>query len=327
MFEFETENEARLNQPRLGLPDLGIGVGLRNSHFSYLLAESPSVDWFEVISENFMDSAGRPRFVLEQIAERYPVVMHGVSLSIGSCDPLNFDYLRKLKDLALRVRAHWVSDHLCWTGVLGLNSHDLLPLPYTEESLSHVVQRVHIVQDFLERPLILENPSSYITFRESTLSEWEFLTRLTDETNCGLLLDVNNIYVSCQNHDWSSEEYLKNVPLDRVVQIHLAGHTNCLTHLVDTHDGPVITPVWDLYGQVCRSAGNISTLLEWDARIPSFSEMHAEALKAKAWRQQTSDRPFLPSQSVDSLAHCEMHSPCEVSAIPHPTTFISAEAE
>src|SRR3954470_22834443 len=172
---------------------LGFGVGLRSVHFSHILEHWPEVDWFEIISENFIDSAGRPRYVLEQIAERYPVVMHGVSLSIGSTDPLNFDYLKKLKRLSREVNARWISDHLCWTGVAGRTSHDLLPLPLTEEALAHVSARVRAVQDFLERPLVLENPSSYVTFAASTMPEWEFLMRLTEETGCELLLDVNNM--------------------------------------------------------------------------------------------------------------------------------------
>src|SRR4051812_22943832 len=178
-----------MNANRLGYPNLGLGVGLRNVHFTHILEQQPEVDWFEVISENFIDSAGRPRCVLQQIAERYPVVMHGVSLSIGSTDPLDFAYLAKLKRLAIEVNSRWISDHLCWTGVLGANSHDLLPLPLTEESLAHVADRVRRVQDFLERPLVLENPSTYVTFASSTMDEWEFLSRLADDTDCGLLLD------------------------------------------------------------------------------------------------------------------------------------------
>jgi uncharacterized protein (UPF0276 family) len=189
-------------QPRLGLPNPGFGVGLRSVHYPHILSEWPDVDWFEIISENYMDSQGRPRHVLEQIADRYPIVMHGVSLSIGSTDPLDFNYLARLKKLADWTRALWVSDHICWTGVNGINGHDLLPLPYNEESLAHVIDRVRIVQDFLERPLILENPSSYVTFAASTMSEWEFVARLAEEADCGLLLDVNNVFVSCFNHDW-----------------------------------------------------------------------------------------------------------------------------
>src|SRR6267378_3719776 len=197
---------------RLGHPHLGLGVGLRTVHFDYILEKRPKVDWFEVISENFMDSRGRPRYVLEQIAERYPVVMHGVSLSIGSTDPLDFEYLAKLATLAREVKARWVSDHLCWTGVAGRNTHDLLPVPLNEETLAHVIERVRIVQSFLQRPLVLENPSSYVTFADSTMPEWEFLARLAEEADCGLLLDVNNVYVSSVNHDFDPIEYIESVP-------------------------------------------------------------------------------------------------------------------
>lgn len=262
-------------------PNLGLGLGLRNKHFKYILTENPEVDWFEAISENFMDSGGRARHVIRQIAERYPLVLHGVSLSIGSTDPLNFDYLKKLKNLAAEVNPVWISDHLCWTGVLGINSHDLLPLPLTEETLKHVAKRIKQVQDFLERPLILENPSTYLQFTHSTISEPEFLRRLTEETGCGLLLDVNNVYVSCYNSDSDPFEYLEKFPWKNVVQIHLAGHQNCGTHIVDTHDRPVLPEVWELYSFAQEKTGGVSAMLEWDGKIPSFEECHAEILKAK----------------------------------------------
>ena len=270
----------RLGHANLGL-GLGLGVGLRTAHFPFILQNWPAVDWFEIISENFMDSGGRPRHVLDQIAERYPVVMHGVSLSVGSTDPLDFDYLSKLKRLAGEVRARWVSDHLCWTGVAGRNTHDLLPMPLNEESLAHVAGRVRVVQDYLERPLVLENPSTYVGFAASTMPEWEFLKRLAEATGCGLLLDVNNVYVSAVNHDYDPAEYVRNVPHDRVVQFHLAGHTHCGTHIIDTHDGEVVDPVWELYRLAHRLTGGASTLLEWDAKIPPFPVVHAEVLKAR----------------------------------------------
>jgi uncharacterized protein (UPF0276 family) len=266
---------------RLGHPNLGLGLGLRTVHFPYILEHAPAVDWFEIISENFMDSEGRPRWVLEQIAQRYPIVMHGVSLSIGSTDPLNFEYLEKLKRLADAVKPGWVSDHLCWTGVAGLNAHDLLPIPLNEQTLRHVVGRIRTVQDYLERPLVLENPSTYVTFADSTMSEWDFITRMAEETDCGLLLDVNNVYVSSVNHDFDPMEYIRSVPHRRVVQFHLAGHTNCGTHLIDTHDGHVIDPVWELYRLAHQLTGGASTLLEWDAKIPPFPVVHAEVLKAR----------------------------------------------
>lgn len=271
--------------PRLGHPHLGLGVGLRTVHFQHILEHRPAVDWFEIISENFMDSQGRPRYVLNQVAERYPLVMHGVSLSIGSTDPLDFDYLAKLKQLAGEVRARWVSDHLCWTGVAGINTHDLLPIPLNDESLRHVVERIRIVQDFLERPLVLENPSSYVTFAHSTMTEWEFLNRMSSETGCGLLLDVNNVYVSSRNHDFDPVEYLQSVPHDRIVQVHLAGHTDYGTHCIDTHDGHVTDAVWELYRLAYGLTDGVSTLLEWDAQIPKFPVLHAEVLKAKEFMQ------------------------------------------
>ncbi|MDP1797968.1 MAG: DUF692 domain-containing protein [Planctomycetaceae bacterium] len=268
---------------RLGLPNLGLGVGLRTPHFPYILEQRPEVDWFEIISENFMDSQGRPRHVLDQIAAAYPVVMHGVSLSIGSTDPLDFEYLAKLKRLADDIGAVWVSDHLCWTGVMSRNSHDLLPIPLNDESLDHVIGRVRTVQEVLERPLILENPSTYVTFLASTMTEWEFLSQLANEADCGLLLDVNNVYVSSVNHGFDAEEYIRHVPHERIVQMHLAGHSTFPTHLIDTHDHPVIDPVWELYRLAHQLTGGVSTLLEWDAQIPAFPVVHAEVLKARRY--------------------------------------------
>jgi uncharacterized protein (UPF0276 family) len=271
---------------RFGFPDLGIGVGLRTAHYGHVLEHKPSVDWFEIISENFLGTHGRPGWVLEQVAERYPIVLHGVSLSIGSTDPLDFDYLKQLKQLALRVRAPWVSDHLCWTGVAGRNLHDLLPLPYTEECLRHVVRRVRSVQDFLERPIALENPSTYVEFQSSSMSEWEFLARVAEEADCALLLDVNNVYVSSFNHGFDAGAYIDAIPHERVVQYHLAGHTNHGTHIIDSHNGRVIDAVWRLFERSLALSGGRSTLLEWDEDIPSFEELHAEALRARAWLER-----------------------------------------
>jgi uncharacterized protein (UPF0276 family) len=268
------------------LPDLGIGVGLRTVHFATILAEKPAVDWFEILSENFLDTEGRPLHVLDCVAETYPVALHGVSLSIGSTDPLDFDYLAKLKQLAGRVSAHWISDHLCWTGVLGRNTHDLLPMPLTEAALRHVVSRIKDVSDFLERPLVLENPSSYVEFAASSMPEWEFMARMAEEADCGLLLDVNNVYVSSFNHRFDPEVYIDAVPADRVVQYHLAGHTHKGTHIVDTHSDHAVHPVWELYRRACRRTGPVSTLYEWDENIPGFEVVHAEALKAAAYRRE-----------------------------------------
>ena len=268
--------------PRLGLPNLGLGVGLRNQHFNYLMRQDPPVDWFEIISENFIDNHGYARRVLERVRSLRPVVMHGVSLSIGSTDPLDWDYLKALKALAEFVRPAWVSDHLCWTGVAGVNTHDLLPMPLNEESLRHVAARVREVQDFLGRPLVLENPSTYLEFKDSTLPEWEFLSELVRETGCGLLLDVNNVYVSAHNHGFDPERYIENLPHESVVQIHLAGPTDCGRYLVDTHDQPVPARVWELYALAQGLTGGVSTLLEWDANIPDFPELVAELRKAEA---------------------------------------------
>jgi len=256
---------------------LGYGIGLRSTHFERVLRETPPIDFFEVLSENFMDSGGWPRHVLDRVAERYPVVMHGVSMSIGGSDPLDLDYLRKLKALADGIGAKWVSDHLCWTGFGGLTTHDLLPLPLDEESLRHVGDRIRIVQEVLERPLVLENPSSYIRFDSDTLSECAFLREL----GCQLLLDVNNVYVSSVNHGFDPYAYIDAIPPERVVQYHLAGHTNHGTHIIDTHDGPVVDAVWELYRHTVRVIGERSTLIEWDAKIPSLEEVHAEALAAR----------------------------------------------
>ncbi len=269
---------------RWNFPDLGIGVGLRTAHFPHILNSWPKVDWFEATSENFMDSEGRPMAVLEEIAERYPIVLHGVSMSIGSTDPLDLEYLRKLKALARRVGARWVSDHLCWTGVGGRNVHDLLPLPYTDEVLTHLAKRIRTISEILERPLIVENVSSYVEFAASTNTEWDFLAQLADEADCGLLLDVNNIYVSSFNHGFDPNEYIDAIPPDRIVQFHLAGHTNMGTHILDTHSDHVVDEVWDLYARACQRTGPTSTLLEWDENIPDFDTVHSEALKASAFR-------------------------------------------
>jgi uncharacterized protein len=279
--------------------DLGIGIGLRTVHYGHILDKNPPVDWFEVLSENYMQTGGRPLYVLDQVAERYPVALHGVSMSIGSTDPLNVDHLRRLKWLADRVKAHWVSDHLCWTGVLGRNTHDLLPMPYTEEALRHTAARAKQASDVLERPLVLENPSSYVEFVDSSLSEWEFLSRLAEESDCGLLLDVNNVYVSSVNHGFDPNEYIDHIPADRVVQYHVAGHTNKGTHILDTHSDHALPEVWELYRRAWARTGPTATLYEWDEDIPSFEVVHEEALKAAQYR---GERPRASSAAAGSAA-------------------------
>lgn len=270
---------------RFGFKDLGIGIGLRTAHYAHILSKNPRIDWFEVLSENYMDTGGRPSYVLDQVVERYPVALHGVSMSIGSTDPLNREHLRKLKALAERTRAHWVSDHLCWTGVLGRNTHDLLPMPYTEEALRHTVRRARQVSEILERPLVLENPSSYVEFAHSTMPEWEFLARLAEEADCGLLLDVNNVYVSSFNHRFDPVAYIDAIPADRVVQYHLAGHTNKGTHIIDTHSDHAIPAVWKLYAHAVRRTGPVATLYEWDEDVPAFEVVLKEAQKADKFRR------------------------------------------
>lgn len=266
---------------RFELPNLGIGLGLRTKHYSTILEQKPAVDWFEILSENYLRTQGRPLDFLDQIADQYPVVMHGVSLSIGSTDPLDRQYLTELKALRDRVKARWVSDHLCWTGVAGKNTHDLLPMPYTEEALAHVVGRVRAVQDFLGAPLALENPSSYAQFASDSMPEWEFLARLAEQADCALLLDVNNVFVSSRNHGFDPLTYLNAIPFQRVVQCHVAGHTDHGTHIIDSHIGPVIDSVWQLLAVAHRRCQGVPVLLEWDAEIPSFEETHAEALRAR----------------------------------------------
>lgn len=264
--------------------DLGIGLGLRSVHYGHILGRSPQVDWFEVLSENYMNTGGRPLHVLDQVAARYPVALHGVSMNIGSTDPLDRAYLRELKSLQQRCKARWISDHICWTGVDGKNLHDLLPLPYTKRALRHLVERVRAVQDILEQPLVLENPSTYLQFAREDFDEPQFLQELCAATGCGLLLDVNNVFVCASNHGFDAADHLARVPWDHVVYFHIAGHTIHETHRLDTHDHPVCREVWQLYALAHRLSGGRSTLLEWDANIPAFGVVHREALKAAKHR-------------------------------------------
>jgi uncharacterized protein (UPF0276 family) len=265
---------------RSDFASLGFGVGLRRPHYLQVLDDHPRMDWFEVTSENFMVEGGRPLEVLEGVRSRYPIVMHGVSLSIGSTDPLNFAYLRQLTTLARRFEPAWVSDHLCWTGVGGRNLHDLLPLPYLEETARHVAQRIKRVQDMLERTILIENISSYLEFSSSRLSEWEFLSAVAEEADCGILLDINNIFVNAFNHRFDPLRYIDSVPIERVVQFHLAGHSDYGAYLLDTHDEPIRPEVWALYEHAVRRFGRVATLIEWDDNIPDFEVLAALADEA-----------------------------------------------
>ncbi|HEY5102461.1 MAG TPA: DUF692 domain-containing protein, partial [Steroidobacteraceae bacterium] len=249
-------------------PTLGFGLGLRVEHYETILDERPAVDWFEALTENYLVPGGKPLHNLARIREHYPMVLHGVSMSIGTAQPLDRDYLEQVKALAQRIEPAWISDHLCWTGVAGKNLHDLMPLPYTDEALKHVVQRVRTVQDILGRRLLLENVSSYVTFRDSRMSEWEFLRAVAQEADCLILLDINNIYVSSINHEFDAREYLGAIPVERVQQIHLAGHQNHGDYLIDSHDHPVPDPVWALYADAVRRFGHVATMIERDANIP-----------------------------------------------------------
>jgi uncharacterized protein (UPF0276 family) len=254
----------------------GFGLGLRPDHYAAILADRPRVDWFEALTENYLVPGGAPLHHLDRIRADFPVVLHGVSMSIGSTDPLDASYLRDLKQLAARVEPLWISDHLCWTGVDGLNLHDLLPLPYTEEAIRHVVDRVRRVQDYLGRQLLLENVSSYITYSSSTMTEWEFIAEIAERADCLLLLDVNNVYVSSVNHRFDPLDYLAGIPAHRVRQMHLAGHSNNGTHIIDTHDAPVAPAVWDLYRHAVRHFGVVATMIERDDHIPALDELVAE---------------------------------------------------
>jgi uncharacterized protein len=266
---------------RSDFPYLGCGIGLRRQHYAEVIERRPTVDWLEVISENFMVEGGRPLAVLDAVGEHYPLVMHGVSMSLGSADPLNRGYLRELRALARRVEPAWISDHLCWTGVGGRNLHDLLPLPFTESTLDYVARRIRLVQDYLEYPVLVENVSSYLSYRESAMSEWEFLARVAEKADTGVLLDINNVYVNAFNHHFDADLYLAAIPVERVGQFHLAGHSNFGTHLLDTHDHPIADQVWALYERAIRRFGKVSTLIEWDDNIPALDELVKIADRAR----------------------------------------------
>ncbi len=271
---------------RHAIPDLGVGVGLRSAHIVHVLRERPAMDWFEIISENFFAEGGVARAHLDAARAHYPLVPHGVSLSIGGTDSIDRDHLSRLRALVRRVRPPWCSDHLCWTGAAGLDVHDLLPMPYTRETLAHVVERVRRVQGELETPFALENASSYMEYRESTMTEHQFLAELAYRADCGLLLDVNNVFVSAYNHGFDANAYVDAIPGDRVVQMHLAGHTDKGTHLLDTHSDHVRDQVWELYRRAIGRCGAVSTLVEWDENIPTWSVLEAEGRAARTVRDE-----------------------------------------
>jgi uncharacterized protein (UPF0276 family) len=268
-----------MTSPRL---DLGHGIGLRTTHFAQFMAERPPVDWVEAVSENFMAPGGRPIAVLEKVRAEVPVVLHGVSLAIGSVDPLPERYLAELAAIVERIEPALVSDHLCWGTHRGQYLHDLLPLPYTEESLAHVASRVQQVQERLGRQLLLENPSSYVAYRDSTMTEWEFLAELTRRSGCGILLDVNNVHVSARNFGFDPLAYLRGIPAERVGYLHLAGHSDKGKYLLDSHDHAVPPAVWALYRQALRRLGPVPSLVEWDDAIPPLAELVAESRRAAA---------------------------------------------
>ena len=266
-----------------GFTEYGVGIGLRIPHYQHILEKKPVVDWFEIISENYMIDGGRPLAILDQILEQYKVVQHGVSMYFGSTQPLNREHLNRLKTLVRRTGTPWLSDHLCWGSVDGRYTHDLLPLPYTWEAVDVAARNIRLVQDFVEVPVVLENVSSYAEFHDSEMTEWEFLTEVVERADCGILLDVNNIYVSSINHEFDPNEYVDFIPAERVAQMHIAGHSRYERFILDTHDHPVIDPVWKLYERALGRTGPTATLLEWDDRIPPFEEVHDEALKAKKY--------------------------------------------
>jgi uncharacterized protein len=276
------------------IPGLGFGLGLRTDHYQVILDSQPKVDWFEALSENYLVPGGKPLHFLDRVRAEYPVVLHGVSLSIGSSEPLDQAYLKALRQLAQRVEPVWISDHLCWTGIAGKNLHDLMPLPYTEEAIEYVAGRVRQVQDFLGCQILLENVSSYVAFNQSMMPEWEFLAEICRRADCLILLDVNNIYVSAFNHGFSAWEYLNGIPADRVQQLHLAGHSNCGTHIIDTHDADIVDPVWELYAEALGRFGAVSTMIERDDNIPPLDELVDELDQAR----RIADRTLRPQIAV-----------------------------
>ncbi len=279
-------------------PFLGFGLGLRPVHYEAILAEKPSIDWFEIITENYLIAGGKPLSYLDKIRAHYPIVMHGVSLSIGSHDPLDWDYLRQVKNLADRIQPRWISDHLCWTGIQSTNTHDLLPLAYTPDVIAHVVERIQQIQDFFQQRILLENVSSYITYAQSAITEWEFLREISERADSLILLDVNNIYVSSVNHGFDPMTYVTAIPSSRIYQIHLAGHLNKGDYIIDTHDHDIIDPVWELYGATLKYHGLISTMIERDDHIPPLNTLMGELEHARKIAQQTFRQP----ESIEEAA-------------------------
>jgi uncharacterized protein (UPF0276 family) len=272
-------------------PFLGYGLGLRPEYYDTIIETRPAVDWFEIISENYMVDGGKPLYFLDRVREHYPLVMHGVSLSIGSTDPLDFDYLRRLKALIDRIEPAWISDHFCWTSQGGHNSHDLLPLPCTEEAVAHVASRLQQVQDFLGRRILLENASTYVGFRHAEMTEWEFNREVLERADSLMLLDVNNVYVSARNHGFDPLAYLDALPGERIWQCHLAGHSDYGDYVIDTHDQPVTDAVWELYAEALQRFGPISTMIERDDRFPPFEELMAELAEMRAIGERVCGTP------------------------------------
>jgi uncharacterized protein len=302
-----------MTRPRLGLPDLGIGVGLRVPHYRHILEQRPRVDFFEIISENFMVDGGKPIHHLERVMEHYPLIQHGVSLGIGGPDAPDREYLRRLRQLVRKVQPAWLSDHFCWCGAGGAHLHDLLPLPYTWEMVALVAERARQVQDYLEVPFALENTSSYMAYTASQMNEWEFVSEVAERADIGLMFDVNNVFVSAYNHGFDAREFVARVPHERIVQIHLAGHTNLGKVIIDTHRGHVSEGVWDLYRATLARTGPVSTLIEWDDAIPEWPVLAAEAEKARSIRDEfTRASPSRAAPSGERAEHAE--APLAISA-------------
>jgi len=273
--------------------NLGFGLGLRKEHYQDILNSFPTdIDWFEILSENYLVDGGKPLYYLDKIAERYPIAMHGVSMNIGNSDALDKDYLTRLKALKDRTNAHWLSDHLCWTGTAGINAHDLLPLPYTEEALNHVVERISQVQDFLGCRMLIENVSSYVSYKQSEMTEWQFLSEVASRSDCLLLLDINNIYVSAVNHEFDPLDYLLSIPTERVQQFHLAGHSDYGDYVIDTHDMPVCDAVWDLYAQAVERFADITFMIERDDNIPPLDVLREELQQARQIAAQVKQQAY-----------------------------------